>query len=627
MKLFQNTSLRRGPSLATHRKRRSSALYVERLEDRALLAAPTAMADVYLLDQDSYLSEPAPGVLANDWDDDGDALEVIQISGPAHGTLTLNLDGSFDYWPEAGFSGTDAFTYLATDGIENSEVVAVTLTVNLTNHTPIAADDEFFVDEDNTLVVDAPGVLTNDYDPEGASLTAWGYEGPYYGTLALETDGSLVYVPSPEFSGTDTFAYWVNDGNLDSFAATVTITVNPVNDVPFAYDDWLALTQDGSIAEGDPSVLSNDYDTEGDALSAALVDAPANGTVELNSDGTFVYLPNADFLGDDSFTYLVHDGTSEGNVATVWLSISAKETGEGPVAADDAFSLNQNDVLSVGAPGLLENDTDPEGQPLAALIYEMTQNGSLLFNVDGSFVYTPAQDFTGTDTFSYYVSDGVHSSGLATVTLTVNPLNDDALFVQELYRDVLGRAPEPEGMRAWQAFLGAGNSRTVVARAFWNSDEHRGHQIDEWYVTFLGRPADPAGRAGWVAAMQGGLDELDVISRFLTSPEYLGRKSENEAFVSDLYLDLLGREADSLGLAAWTQALKVGKGRDSVALGFLNSNEGLGHLVDTLYFQFLDRNAGQAEQDAWAALLQADRVTLGDVAVLILSSPEFYVKA
>jgi VCBS repeat-containing protein len=139
----------------------------------------------------------------------------------------------------------------------------------------------------------------------------------------------------------------------------------------------------------------------------------------LNPDGSFDYTPNALFFGTDSFTYHANDGTNDSLPATVTITVDEDVA---PVAVDDAYTMDQDAVLNIAAPGVLANDTDANGDPLTAALVTTTTNGSLTLNADGSFTYTPSVGFSGTDSFTYQANDGTNDSLAATVTITVNPL-------------------------------------------------------------------------------------------------------------------------------------------------------------------------------------------------------------
>jgi hypothetical protein len=144
--------------------------------------------------------------------------------------------------------------------------------------------------------------------------------------LALNADGSFIYTPNANFNGSDSFTYHANDGLADSNIATVTITVNAVNDAPVANNDAYTTDEDTVLTVLAPGVLGNDTDADGDPLTAALVSSTSNGTLALNADGSFDYTPNAGFNGSDSFTYHANDGTVDSNIATVNITVNAAAT-------------------------------------------------------------------------------------------------------------------------------------------------------------------------------------------------------------------------------------------------------------------------------------------------------------
>src|SRR5204863_4724 len=171
-------------------------------------APVAANDDSYTTPEDTLLTVSAPGVLANDSDVDGDALSAVLVSGPAHGTLTLNGDGSFSYTPALNYNGIDSFTYRASDGSLESADATVTITVTPVNDAPVAAnDDSYTTPEDTQLTVRAPGVLANDSDVDGNPLSAVLVSGPTHRTLTLSGDGSFSYTPALNYNGIDSFTY------------------------------------------------------------------------------------------------------------------------------------------------------------------------------------------------------------------------------------------------------------------------------------------------------------------------------------------------------------------------------------------------------------------------------------
>jgi VCBS repeat-containing protein len=369
------------------------------------------------------LTVAAPGVLGNDADPESSTLTAAVGTGPSHGTLTLNANGGFTYTPAASFNGSDAFTYHASDGTAESTLATVTITVSAVNDAPVAADDAYTIAEDTPLTVVAPGVLGNDSDTDGDSLSAVLGSGPAHGSLTLDADGSFTYTPTADFSGSDSFTYRAGDGTLTSGLATVTLTVSAVNDAPTAADDAYSTAEDTARTVNAPGVLANDSDPDGNPLSAALGSGPSHGTLTLDADGSFIYTPAANYNGTDAFTYRASDGNLTSNLATVTLTVTA--TNDGPTAVDDAYTTAEDTALTVAAAsGVLANDTDPDGDTLSAVAGSGPSHGTVALNANGSFTYTPTANYNGSDSFSYRASDGTATSGLATVTLTVTAVND-----------------------------------------------------------------------------------------------------------------------------------------------------------------------------------------------------------
>jgi VCBS repeat-containing protein len=374
--------------------------------------APIAHDDSYSLSEDVPLAVTAGGVLANDADPEGKALSASLVSGTEHGSLTFNPDGTFTYIPAADFSGADSFTYKASDGKNDSNVATVTLTVQAVNDAPVAKDDAYAVDEDQSLVI--TDLLANDFDVDGDPLQAVLATGPAHGTLAVNLDGSLIYTPDADFNGVDSFTYMASDGLLESNLATVTVTVRPVNDAPVAAPDAYEVQQNTGLSM---PVLANDSDVDGDMLRAVVLEGASHGVLEYNPDGSLMYSPADDYTGADSFTYRAFDGQAYSDPVTVTLNVVPVK-----LAFDDAFTMTAGTTLIVGQPGVLANDVLATGWELACL-NSGPQNGRLLsFDPFGGFKYQPNAGFTGTDTFTYMVNDGARYSNIATVTITVLPV-------------------------------------------------------------------------------------------------------------------------------------------------------------------------------------------------------------
>jgi len=400
-----------------------SAIGQVTLTIRPVNDAPVAANDAYTTNEDTPLTAAAPGLLANDTDVDGDALSASVTSAPAHGTLTIAPNGSFTYTPAANYNGSDAFSYQAADGAGASAIANVTLTIVPVPDPPIGTPDAYATDEDTTLTVPLPGVLGNDTDADGDALTAILVAGPAHGTLTLQPSGALQYAPAHDYNGADGFTYRASDGTLRSDVTAVAITVNPVNDPPVATADRYDATEDTALVVAGPGVLANDTDVDGDALTAELAQTTTHGSLTLLPNGGFTYVPSADFNGTDAFRYLARDvAGATSSVVDVTITIAA--VNDAPATQADSFGATEDQTLTVDAPGVLGNDRDVDSASFTAILAAGPAHGTLTFSADGSFVYTPAANFNGTDTFTYRATDGLAASGDTTVTIFVAPVND-----------------------------------------------------------------------------------------------------------------------------------------------------------------------------------------------------------
>jgi VCBS repeat-containing protein len=378
--------------------------------------APTAANDTYTVQEDSTLSvSAANGVLANDSDPDGDSLTVTQS-----GALGINSDGSFTYSPAPNFNGQETFSYTVSDGNGGTATATVTINVTPGNDAPTAASDAYTVAEDSTLSVSAAnGVLANDSDLDGDSLTAAVQSNVQHGQLTLSGDGSFTYSPAPNFNGQDSFTYTASDGTGGTATATVTINVTPVDDPPTTQNDAYSVNEDATLnVSAANGVLANDNDPDGGPLNVAIQTNVQHGTLTLNGDGSFTYSPTPNFSGQDGFTYTVN-----GSSATV--TINVEPVNDIPIANEESYTLDEDTELTVDAAnGVLANDTDADGDTLSASVQDNVQNGELSLGGDGSFTYKPNANFNGTDGFTYQVSDNKGGTATAKVSITVNPVND-----------------------------------------------------------------------------------------------------------------------------------------------------------------------------------------------------------
>ena len=379
---------------------------------------PTTVADTYAATEETTLNvNAATGVLANDFDADLDPFTAEVVTPPASGSLTLNSDGSFAYTPALNVTGPVTFTCAARDIGGLSAPATVTINIANVNDPPVAANETYATDPGVTLIVAAPGVLANDTDPDaGTALTSVVVTPPAVGALSLGTNGSINFAPPPAFTGNVTFTYRANDGAVNSNLATVTIRINGR---PVANANTYAATEDTTLNIAAPGILANDTDPENDPLTAQLTTSVTHGTLSLAANGGFTYTPAQNYNGADSFTYRAYDGARD-SVTAATVTINIAPVNDAPVGVADSYGTPIDTPLTIAAAtGVLGNDSDVDIQTLTAVLDAPPAGGSLSFNGDGSFYYTPAPGFSGLTSFTYRASDGTLTSAATTVTLSV----------------------------------------------------------------------------------------------------------------------------------------------------------------------------------------------------------------
>jgi hypothetical protein len=290
---------------------------------------PIAVADTYTTRPNQTLNVAAPGLLGNDSDPDGDALNVsvLNVTG-LKGTISPYADGHFSFTPTAGFVGTTSFSYTISDGVGGRSTA--TATINVVNSAPVAGNDHYAVHAGRKLDISAPGLLANGRDADGDALSvAVVNVSGLRGTLTPYADGHFSFTPTAGFIGTTSFSYTISDGFGGNGTATVAIDVT--NSAPVAGDDRYAVEAGKTLEIAAPGLLANDHDGDGDALGVSLLNVTGlKGTITPYADGHFRFAPTAGFTGTTSFSYKVSDGLGGSDSATVKIDVIAPTAGLPP---------------------------------------------------------------------------------------------------------------------------------------------------------------------------------------------------------------------------------------------------------------------------------------------------------
>jgi hypothetical protein len=324
----------------------------------------------------------------------------------------ISADGTLTFTPASDANGTAKVEVFAQDdggtadgGVDRSPVQTFLVTVAAVNDPPVAGSQVVTATEDTEQVITLQG-----FDAEASLLTYTIVKAPLKGTLSAPIGDQVTYRPGANETGVDKFTFRVSDGVSESSEATVRIVVTPVNDAP-EVRDVSAVTAERVPVELE--LVGTDVDA--DRLFYSIVSAPSHGQLT-GSGANLVYLSEWGFSGTDRFTFKANDGSTHSSVGTVTIQVTP--INQAPVAG--AFSAVTDEDMPLS---LTLNGVDLEGSDLTYTVVRPPSKGVL--SGDGAIrQYAPNLDFNGTDSFTFKVSDGELDSGLATVTIRVNPIND-----------------------------------------------------------------------------------------------------------------------------------------------------------------------------------------------------------
>jgi large repetitive protein len=352
-------------------------------------------------------------------DPDGDRL-TFSATGlppgltldPATGLVTGVLD------PSTSQGGPYVVTVTATD--PSGAQVTTSFVYSVQNIPPVAVNDVATTPEDVPVRV---AVLTNDSDPDRDPLTITSASANN-GTVVINADGTLTFTPDPNFNGIATIAYTITDGNGGLATATLTVTVSPVNDAPVATVIPNQVSLDSAFYSAGVAPFFSDID--GDTLTYSVTGLPAglsinpvtgivSGTIDRNASQV------------NGGIYNITVTASDGRGGTVSTSFTGTVTNPAPTATNDVATTNEDTPVAIP---VLSNDTDPDGDPLI-VTGATAPNGTVSISPTGVLTYTPNANFNGTDTITYVISDGNGGTSTATVRVTVNPVNDPPVAVND----------------------------------------------------------------------------------------------------------------------------------------------------------------------------------------------------
>ncbi len=393
--------------------------------------APVAVEDTASTNEDDTVGILI-NVLANDTDTESDTLYLVSITQPSHGSAAIE-DGQVRYIPDADWNGSDTFTYTVADRDPvgepdpeaGSDTGNVSVTVTPVNDDPTAVNDSTTTDEDTPIAID---VLANDtdvdLDMEGDVHTITGVTEPEHGTASIVSN-QVLYTPDADYNGSDSFSYTMQDAaGTSPSTASVSVTINAVNDAPVAVEDTASTNEDDTVGIL-INVLANDTDTESDTLYLVSITQPSHGSAAIET-GQVRYIPDADWNGEDTFTYVVADRETDGLTDTGTVTVTVMHINDDPVAVDDTAATDEDFPVVIN---VLANDTDEDialnGDELIISAVTGVEHATVTIAGDGkSLTFEPDPDWNGIEVFNYTVRDTAGAEDTGMVTVTVSAVND-----------------------------------------------------------------------------------------------------------------------------------------------------------------------------------------------------------
>ena len=415
--------------------------------DDTVLDYPTVQGDYLEGTEDQTLRFSAQDLLANDSTPNpvpkglsGDyfnGMRIVSVGDASHGSVGIQ-NGQLVFVPDANYNGPASFNYTIVDMYGLTHTGTVTVMVEAVNDTPEARGESATGNEDTDLVLSAAALLANDRDIDGARLRISQVGEASGGTVLLQPDGSVRFIPTPNYNGPAGYTYWVSDGQ-EQVAARVNLNILQVNDLPVVQGELVASDEDVVLNFPFGVLLANDSDIDTDpalnqagvqVLTISAVGNALHGSVAI-VDGQVRFTPEANYFGPASFDYLVDDGAGGQVSTTVVLNLAP--VNDAPDVMGETATLAEDNTLIYTQAELLANDSDVDNPHGDLVISQVggAQNGSVEILPDGRIRFTPDADYFGPAQFDYLVDDGVGGQSLATVALDITPVNDAPRLVGE----------------------------------------------------------------------------------------------------------------------------------------------------------------------------------------------------
>ncbi|MHA2759571.1 tandem-95 repeat protein [Vibrio harveyi] len=382
---------------------------------------PVPQDQQFSVEEDGTLQFTDADLLTGATDIEGDNLTVEGVSyDGGDGILTDNGNGTYTFAPNENFNGDVNFSFDVSDG---TDTVSANIDVSVTpvDDAPVSGNLAYSVDEDGSIRLSQEQLLSQASDVEGDALTASNLSVDGNATVTQNDDGSFTITPDADFNGDIDISFDISDGT-NTVQATADLTVNPINDLPVPQDQQFSVEEDGTLQFTDADLLAGATDIEGDDLSVTGISYEGtDGVLTDNGDGTYSFAPNENFNGDVNFSFDVSDGTG---TVSANVDVSVTPVNDPPVAGSTSYTVHEDNSITISDAQLLANSSDLEGDVSIDSVSYSGSDGVLQINGDGTYTFSPNENFNGEVTLDVVVADEEGATDATTAGITVLEVND-----------------------------------------------------------------------------------------------------------------------------------------------------------------------------------------------------------
>ncbi|HHF3214302.1 TPA: tandem-95 repeat protein [Vibrio alginolyticus] len=388
---------------------------------RPINDAPVPEDKTFEVEEDGTLQFTDADLLAGATDIEGDDLTVEGVSyDGGDGILTDNGNGTYTFAPNENFNGDVNFSFDVSDG---TDTVSANIDVSVTpvDDAPVSGNLAYSVDEDGSIRLSQEQLLSQASDVEGDALTASNLSVDGNATVTQNDDGSFTITPDADFNGDIDISFDISDGT-NTVQATADLTVNPINDLPVPQDQQFSVEEDGTLQFTEADLLAGATDIEGDDLSVTRISYEGtDGVLTDNGDGTYSFAPNENFNGDVNFSFDVSDGT---DTVSANVDVSVTPVNDPPMAGSTSYTVHEDNSITISDAQLLANSSDLEGDVSIDSVSYSGSDGVLQINGDGTYTFSPNENFNGEVTLDVVVADEEGATDATTAGITVLEVND-----------------------------------------------------------------------------------------------------------------------------------------------------------------------------------------------------------